>query len=101
VDPSLLIGGSTRASLALMRASRVVAASEGREDVYPDDVRRVLTAVLAHRLALTPDAQLRDETVDKVIERVSGRVKPPMAIEAGSARREDPEAALVAAADAQ
>ena len=98
-DPSLLIGGSTRASLALMRASRVVAAAEGREDVYPDDVRRILTPVLAHRLALTPDAQLRDETVDKVIERVSGRVKPPMAIDAAGSRREDAEAVLAAARD--
>ncbi len=78
-DPSLLIGASTRASLALMRAARVVAAAAGREDVYPDDVRQVLAPVFAHRLVLTPDAQLRDETVDKVIERIVGRVKPPAA----------------------
>jgi len=79
-DPSLLIGASTRASLALMRAARVVAASQGREDVYPDDVRKVLAPVFAHRLILTPDAQLRDETVGKVIERIAGRVKPPLGI---------------------
>ena len=79
-DPSLLIGASTRASLALMRAARVVAAAAGREDVYPDDVRSVLGAVFAHRLVLTPDAQLRDETVDKVVERIVGRVKPPMGV---------------------
>jgi MoxR-like ATPase len=79
-DPSLLIGASTRASLALMRAARVVAASQGREDVYPDDVRGVLGAVFAHRLVLTPDAQLRDETIDKVVERIAGRVKPPLGV---------------------
>ena len=79
-DPSLLIGASTRASLALMRAARVVAASHGREDVYPDDVRLVLPAVFAHRLVLTPDAQLRDESVDKVVERIVGRVKPPLGV---------------------
>jgi MoxR-like ATPase len=79
-DPSLLIGASTRASLALMRAARVLAASQGREDVYPDDVRAVLGPVFAHRLVLTPDAQLRDETVDKVIERIVGRVKPPLGV---------------------
>ncbi|GAC1328632.1 MAG: MoxR family ATPase [Candidatus Dormibacteria bacterium] len=76
-DPSLLLGASARASLALLRASRVLAASRGREDVYPDDVVEVLKPVWAHRLALTADAQLRDETVDKVIERVLGRVKAP------------------------
>jgi MoxR-like ATPase len=79
-DGSLLIGASTRASLALMRASRVVAASSGREDVYPDDVRSLLRAVWAHRLVLTPDAQLRDDTVEKVVERVSARVKPPLGL---------------------
>ncbi len=84
-DPSLLIGASTRASLALMRAARVVAAAAGREDVYPDDVRQVLAPVFAHRLVLTPDAQLRDETVDKVIERIVGRVKPPLGVGGESA----------------
>jgi MoxR-like ATPase len=83
-DPSLLIGASTRASLALMRAARVVAASHGREDVYPDDVRTVLVPVFAHRLILTPDAQLRDETVGKVIERIAGRVKPPLGMGGGA-----------------
>jgi len=77
-DPSLQLPASPRASLALMRASRVVAASHGREDVIPDDVLMVLQPVLAHRIALTPDAALRDDTIDKVIERVSSRVKPPL-----------------------
>ena len=85
-DPSLLIGASTRASLALMRAARVVAASAGREDVYPDDVRMVLAPVFSHRLVLTPDAQLRDETVDKVVERIVGRVKPPLGVGASAPR---------------
>jgi MoxR-like ATPase len=79
-DPSLLIGASTRASLALMRAARVLAASQGREDVYPDDVRAVLHPALAHRLVLTPDAQLREESVAKVVERIVGRVKPPLGV---------------------
>jgi MoxR-like ATPase len=86
-DPSLLIGASTRASLALMRAARVVAAADGREDVYPDDVRLILEPVFAHRLVLTPDAQLRDESVGKVIERIVGRVKPPLGV-GGPARTE-------------
>jgi len=77
-DPSLQLPASPRASLALLFASRVVAASQGREDVLPDDVQTVLPPVLAHRLALTPDAELRDDTIDKVIERITSRVKPPM-----------------------
>ncbi|MEA2682353.1 MAG: MoxR-like ATPase [Chloroflexota bacterium] len=79
-DPSLQLPASPRASLALMRASRVVAAANGREDVIPDDVKSVLHPVLAHRIALTPDAELRDDTIDKVIERITSRVKPPLGV---------------------
>ncbi|MEX2393924.1 MAG: AAA family ATPase, partial [Actinomycetota bacterium] len=38
-DPALSLGASPRASIALLRASRALAASDGRSDVYPDDVR--------------------------------------------------------------
>ena len=79
-DPALMIGASTRASLALIRGARVLAATQGREDIYPDDVRALLTPVLAHRLILTPDAQLRDETVENVIERITNKVKPPTGV---------------------
>jgi MoxR-like ATPase len=78
-DPALQMGASTRASQALMRASAVMAASQGRDDVLPDDVRQLAHAVLNHRLLLTPDAQLRDETVEAVIDRILHRVKVPMA----------------------
>ncbi|MFN2611565.1 MAG: AAA family ATPase [Actinomycetota bacterium] len=76
-DPALSLGGSPRASIALLRASRVLAASDGREDVYPDDVRAVLKPIMAHRVILNPDAILRGETVDAVIERMMTKVKPP------------------------
>jgi MoxR-like ATPase len=78
-DPALQMGASTRASQALMRAAAVMAASQGRDDVIPDDVRQLAHAVLNHRLLLTPDAQLRDETVEAVIDRILHRVKVPMA----------------------
>ena len=77
-DPSLQLPASPRASLALLYASRVVAASQGREDVLPDDVQAVLQPVLAHRIALTPDAELRDDSIEKVIERITTRIKPPL-----------------------
>jgi MoxR-like ATPase len=48
-DASIAIGGSPRASIALLKASRVLAASDGRADVYPDDVQAVLRAVPAPR----------------------------------------------------
>jgi MoxR-like ATPase len=77
-DPAVSIGGSPRASIALLKAARVLAASDAREYVYPDDVRAVLQPVLAHRIVLNPDALLRGENVAAVIDRVTAQVKPPV-----------------------
>ncbi|MDQ3947183.1 MAG: MoxR family ATPase, partial [Actinomycetota bacterium] len=77
-DPSVAMGGSPRASIALLRASRCLAASDGRDHVYPDDVRAVLRPVMAHRVILNPDAMLRGDTIDAVLERITSSVKPPL-----------------------
>ena len=79
-DPALSMGASSRAALALMRAARVIAASQGRDDVLPDDVRLLVPAVLGHRLLLTPDALLRDETIPGVIDRLLTSVKAPLGL---------------------
>jgi len=76
-DPSIQL-----ASLALMRAARVLAASQGREDVLPDDVSTLIVPVLGHRLILSPDAVLREETVEQAIERILARVKVPLGVRA-------------------
>jgi len=83
-DPALQMGGSSRATQALVRAARVMAASQGRDDVLPDDVKALVTPVLAHRLVLTPDAQLRDESIDGVIDRILHRVKVPLGARSGA-----------------
>ena len=76
-DPSVALGGSPRACIALLRSARVLAASDGREHVYPDDVRAVLGPCLAHRILLNPDALLRGDSVEGVLERIATQVKPP------------------------
>ncbi len=80
VDTSLLMGASSRASISLVKASRVRAASQGRSVVLPDDVRALLSAVIEHRLILTPDAQLRDETVSAVLQRILTRIPVPLGV---------------------
>jgi len=77
-EPGLSMGASPRAPINMLRAARVLAASDGRAHVYPDDVRTILYPVLAHRLIPSPDAILRGESVENVIERVVGRVKAPL-----------------------
>jgi MoxR-like ATPase len=83
-EPALLLGAGPRASIALLKASKVAAAADGRERVYPEDVKSLLRPVLGHRMMLTPDAVLRGETIDNVLERVVGRIKPPLGVEAPS-----------------
>jgi len=54
-EPRLALGGSPRASLALMKLSRGLAALDGRPFVTPDDVKAAAVPVLAHRLILRPE----------------------------------------------
>ncbi|MFN2462856.1 MAG: AAA family ATPase [Candidatus Dormibacteria bacterium] len=77
-DAAIAMGGSPRAAIALLRSSRVLAASDGRSHVYPDDVRTVLTPVMRHRLIMHPDAVLRGDSIDAVMERIAGSVKAPL-----------------------
>jgi MoxR-like ATPase len=77
-EKSFQLGASPRASLALLWSSRVMAASYGREDVYPDDVKSLLVPVMGHRLVLTAEATLRGETVEGLLERVVSRVSAPL-----------------------
>ena len=80
-DGACTLGAGPRASIALLKASKVMAASDGRDMVYAEDVKALLRPVLAHRLMLTPDAVLRGEGVDEVLERVLSKVKPPLGVE--------------------
>jgi MoxR-like ATPase len=56
--PRILLPVSPRATLALLRASRARAAAAGRAYVVPDDIKALAEPVLAHRLLVTPEAQL-------------------------------------------
>ena len=84
-DPALTLGASPRASINLVKASRVMAAADGRDTVYPEDVKAILTPCMNHRVMLTPDAVLRGETVEDVVERVTSRIKVPLGVSSGGA----------------
>ena len=75
--PDLVLGASPRGSLSLQRAARALAASFGRNYVMPDDVKRVLPAVLEHRLMLAPDAQLRGVSAYDVVRSILASVPVP------------------------
>ena len=73
----LRLGASPRGSVALLRAARVLALSDGRAFATPEDVRALAVPVLAHRLMLTPEAELRGRTAAEVIHDVLQSVPVP------------------------
>ena len=80
--PEVSIGGSVRGSLALERASRAWALLDGRAYTTPDDVERMFTSVLGHRLVFSPSfiAESRGRSRDEIVNEVYGRcveVAPP------------------------
>jgi MoxR-like ATPase len=73
------LGASPRASLALLRATRVRAAAAGRSFVVPEDIKDLAVSVVAHRLMLTPEAELRGRTAADLVEEVLMNVPVPQA----------------------
>jgi MoxR-like ATPase len=74
----LSLGASPRGTIALFRASQAVAAIAGRNFVLPDDVKRVATAVLNHRLILRPESRLRKRTAQLILEEILAQVPVPV-----------------------
>jgi len=79
--PDVRLGASPRSSVALYRVGQAWALLAGRSFVLPDDVRTVAHAVLAHRLLLEVDRELRGATVASVVQEVSDSVAVPLADE--------------------
>ena len=80
--PALALGMSPRATLALQRVARARAAADGRSYVLPDDLKALAEPVLAHRLLVTPEAQLQGVTAGDALSEVLRAVPVP----AGKAR---------------
>lgn len=63
----IALGASPRASLALFKAAQALAAIRGRDHVIPDDIKRLVTPALAHRLVAKPEAELRGRTARAIL----------------------------------
>jgi MoxR-like ATPase len=68
--PDLSLGVSPRGSLALLKGAQALAAIRGRDYVVPEDIKTLVPLTLAHRLILTPDAELRGRTPQLILEGV-------------------------------
>lgn len=67
---SIYLGASPRASLAIMNASKAIAAMQGRDFVTPEDIREVVIPVLRHRIILAPDKEMEGITEEEVIKQI-------------------------------
>lgn len=74
---AVYLGASPRASLAVLSMSKAIAAMHGRDFVNPDDIKRVLPAVLKHRLILTPEKEMEGVTIEEVIKQLIEQVEVP------------------------
>ncbi len=74
---TILYGASPRASVALLLASKALAAIRGRDFPTPDDVRDIALPVLRHRLTLRAEAELEGSTTDAVITDILKTVEIP------------------------
>ena len=76
-SPELRLGVSPRATLHLMRAGKAWAAMEQRDYVVPDDLQRLASSVLAHRLLLAPEAAMGGRSAEQVIDSALRAVPAP------------------------
>lgn len=74
---SIYLGGSPRASLAIMNASKAMAAIKGRDFVTPEDILEVVAPVLRHRIILAPDKEMEGVTEDEVIKQIIHSMEIP------------------------
>lgn len=73
----IFLGGSPRASLAIIRSAKAIAAIRGRDFVTPEDIQFVAIHVLNHRIILTPEAEMEGTQVEEVIEEIIKTIEVP------------------------
>lgn len=73
----LFLGASPRASLSLLKASKAMAAINGRDFVTPDDVRAVSDAVLNHRIIPSPEKEMEGITAQDIIKQIIQKIEVP------------------------
>ncbi|MCB0620426.1 MAG: MoxR family ATPase [Saprospiraceae bacterium] len=73
----LFLGASPRASLAILKTSKAIAAMRGRDFVTPDDIRYVAYPVLNHRIILTPEREMEGYDPQDVVNEIIQQIEVP------------------------
>ena len=75
--PHFLLGGSPRASIALLLCGKVAAAMRGRDYVTPDDIKSLALPVLRHRIILKAESEIEGITADDVLRNMLDGIEVP------------------------
>jgi MoxR-like ATPase len=73
--PDIELGGSSRASLALVNGGKALAALNNRAYVLPDDIKQLSRPTLSHRLILSRDAEVEGITRSQVLDEILAKVE--------------------------
>jgi MoxR-like ATPase len=73
----ILLGVSSRGSIALVRGAKAVAALKGRDYAIPDDVKHVVPMAFKHRIILQPEAEISGITPDQVVQEILTSIEVP------------------------
>ncbi len=76
-EPRVLLGGSPRVSIALLKGAKARGAILGRDYCTPDDIKAIAKHVLLHRIILKPEVELGGLSLDKVISDMLNEVTVP------------------------
>ncbi len=76
-NKSLYLGASPRASLAIVNGAKAIAAMAGRDFVTPDDIIKVATPVLVHRIMLSPEKEMEGLTTADVVAQIIKKIEVP------------------------
>ena len=68
--PLLDRGASPRATLAVTSMAKAMAYLNGRDYVVPEDVQTVYCETVAHRLLLSPEAEVRGKTAEGILKEI-------------------------------
>jgi MoxR-like ATPase len=73
----LMLGASPRASLAILRSAKAIAAMSGRDFVTPDDIKFVAAPVLNHRIILTAEREMEGVEAEDIIKEIASGIEVP------------------------
>lgn len=80
-SPLLRFGVSPRGSLQLMAAAQALAALRERDFVLPDDVKYLDNPVLAHRVIVKAEEQMRGTPAEDVIKGIIDSMSVPTGVD--------------------